>query len=79
MLLQRPLQAFVRQPIQVEITELLEVAGRILRLRHAGVVQGFDVVETDLDLIDEAQQIAYLVAARATPSQGLLQAPLGVV
>ena len=43
------------------------------------MVQGLDVVEADLDLIDMAEQIADLVAARATPGQGLLEAPLGVV
>ena len=78
-LLQGPLQALVRQPTQVEIAELPEVAGRILRLRQAGVVQGLDVVESDLDLIEMAQQLARLVAAGAAPSQGPLEAPLGVV
>ena len=43
------------------------------------MVQGLDVVEADLDLIDLAQQLADLVAARATPGQGLLEAPLGGV
>ena len=69
-LLQGPLQAVVGQPGQVEVAELLEVAGRVLRLRQAGAVQGLDVVESDLDLIDLAQQIADLVAARAAAAPG---------
>src|SRR5262249_62138160 len=74
-LVQGPLQAVVRHPGQVEIAELLEIAGRILRLHQAGAVQGSDVVKSDLDLIDLTQQIAGLVAARAVQPPDLLEAP----
>src|SRR5262249_55581044 len=55
-LFQGAFQAHVGQPSEVEVAEMPEVADRILRLRQACVVQGPDVIEADLDLIDLTQQ-----------------------
>ena len=73
------MQAVVGQPIQLEVAQLFQDADRVLRVREAGAEQGLDVVESDLDLIDLAQQVADSVQAGATAGQGLLEASLGGV
>ncbi len=79
-LLQGLLQPVVRQPLQIEVAEILQVADRVVGLREMGSKQRFHVIEPGLDLIDLAEQAADPILVRASSSgQALLEPPLGRV
>ncbi len=63
----------------VKVAQVFQDADWVRRAREAGAQQELDIVESDLDLVDLAKQVADRVQVGTTAIQGFFEAPLGSV